>query len=111
MKPIARLVFAVVPALALAACEGMRHDQPGYVYVDGYYDDFYGPFYDGYWGDGGYFYYRTGPDADWRRDDARHFRHEAGEGFNNFHVRAGVQGSHDGQAPASGRRQSTDDAS
>jgi len=52
---------------------------------DAFYDGFYGPFYDGYWGADGAFYYRAPSDHDWRRDDAQHFRHEAGAGFRRIH--------------------------
>jgi len=53
-------------------------------YYDGYYDGFYGPFDDGYWGDDGFFWYRGG-DRGWHRDDAHHFRHGGGQGFNHIH--------------------------
>src|SRR5271168_5164000 len=50
---------------------------PTPVGYDGYYDDYYGPFYDGCWaGDGG-FYYSDGPGHGYRRGDPRHFRREA----------------------------------
>ena len=54
-------------------------------YYDGYYDGFYGPFDDGYWGNDGFFWYYSGRDRIWHRDEARHFRRDAGPGFN--HVR------------------------
>ncbi|MFZ2031618.1 MAG: hypothetical protein WAU68_15000 [Vitreimonas sp.] len=53
-------------------------------YYDGYYDNYYGSVYDGYWGPDAYFYYRTAPGAVFVRDDARHFRHERGTGFQHF---------------------------
>jgi hypothetical protein len=98
MKRLAPIIFAAAATLTLAACEsGPYHAGPVAAgYVDGYYDDAYGPFYDGYWGDGGFFYYRAGPDADFRRDDAHHFRREAGQGFHNFHARAGAPAGHPG---------------
>lgn len=44
----------------------------------GWYDGFYGPFYDGYWGTDGFFYFRlTIGDTVFRRDRERHFRREA----------------------------------
>jgi len=80
-------------AIGLAACEEDYHHHGFFAggdvaYADGYYDDFYGPFYDGYWGDGDVFHYRTARDGDFRRDDAHHFTRTAGNGFHNFHVRA-----------------------
>jgi hypothetical protein len=45
--------------------------QPGWY---GWYDGHYGNIYDGYWGRGGYYYYRTHSRDRWRRDDGRHFR-------------------------------------
>ena len=42
---------------------------------DGYYDDYYGPIYDGYWGSDGYFYYRgSDHDRHFMRGDRSHFR-------------------------------------
>ncbi|HZZ88634.1 MAG TPA: hypothetical protein VFE13_09915 [Caulobacteraceae bacterium] len=92
MKQRLAIVAAAAASMALAACEDtyFHHPAPNTAgYVDGYYDDFYGPFQDGYWGAGGVFYYRTSRGGDWRRDDGRHFTHDAGHGFNAFHVRAG----------------------
>jgi hypothetical protein len=43
---------------------------------DGYYDDYYGPFDDGYWGDGGAFCYLHGADG-FRRDEGNHFATKA----------------------------------
>lgn len=55
------------------------------VEYDGYYDGYYGPIYDGYWGDSGVFFYRTSPEGRFRRGDVTHFRHEAAPGFNHVH--------------------------
>jgi hypothetical protein len=45
---------------------------------NGWYDGYYGPIYDGYWGRDGFFYYRSAPDARaFRRGDRNHFRRDA----------------------------------
>ncbi len=51
---------------------------------DGYYDGFYGPIYDGYWGTDNYFYYRSGAhERRYRRGDSAHFhRGDRGPGSN-----------------------------
>lgn len=42
---------------------------------DGFYDGFYGPIYDGYWGDDDFFYFRRGDrDRHFQRGDHAHFR-------------------------------------
>jgi hypothetical protein len=90
-KTLAAVAFAAATALSLAACETTPYDHGGYAYgyVDGFYDDAYGPWYDGYWGPDDVFYYRAGPSGDFRRDDAHHFRHDMAQGFHTFHGRAG----------------------
>ena len=58
---------------------------PEPVAYDGYYDDAYGPFYDGYWaGDGGY-YYTDAPGHPYHRDTAGHFRRDQASGFHAVH--------------------------
>jgi hypothetical protein len=82
-------------ALSLTACAdgyygGMDHGRHYAAYdhhpigYEGYYDGTYGPFYDGYWGDGG-FYYSTGEGRPYVRDEANHFRREGGDGMTAFH--------------------------
>jgi hypothetical protein len=66
---------------------GVEEPYGGYPY-DGYYDDFYGPFDDGYWGGDGFFYFSDGRGG-FRRDDGNHFRHEAGGGFHGIHSHPG----------------------
>lgn len=45
---------------------------------DAWYDGYYGPLYDGYWGDDGYFYYRRGDhEHSFHRADRDHVRREA----------------------------------
>jgi len=78
--------------LGMAACaSGPYGPGPGDGYgpepvaFDGYYDDFYGPFYDGYWaGDGGY-YYTDAPGHAYHRDTGGHFRHDSASGFHTVH--------------------------
>jgi len=51
----------------------------------GWYDGFYGPIYDGYWGTDSFFYFRLNPaDRVFRRGDAMHFRREATPRFQRF---------------------------
>ena len=96
-----RFLIAAV-ALSLGGCAaGYGHvDYAGGPYAyDGYYDDFYGPIHDGYWGDDGFFYYRGGEhDRAFRRGDAAHFRRDAGADAGHFHT---MQGSF---APQRGMR-------
>jgi hypothetical protein len=54
---------------------------------DGYYDGFYGPFNDGYWGTDGNFWYDSDGHNNWRRDDGHHFQRTARNGFNHVHGR------------------------
>jgi hypothetical protein len=90
MKLLASLVVAAAMAASLSACETYHGGGPyAGVYVDGYYDDAYGPFYDGYWGDGGVFYYRPAPDAAFVPDSAHHFRRDRSDGYHTFHMHAG----------------------
>ena len=51
--------------------------------VDGnaFYDDFYGPFYDGYWTISGNYFFTTGPARPYVRDDGRHFSKVMASGF------------------------------
>jgi hypothetical protein len=97
MKILAIAAFAAVSAISLSACETYGPHDGGYAsagYVDGYYDDFYGPFDAGYWGDDGVFWYR-GADHQFHRDGAGHFRREANAGFHSFHSRMVRNDHHD----------------
>jgi len=98
-----RVLFALslgAAVLGVSACAdgyyggpraGVAYYDHGPIGFDGYYDDAYGPFYDGYWGDGG-FYYSTGEGRGYQLDRANHFRHEASDGFHAVHggVHAGA---------------------
>ena len=83
MKRLIIALCATLPALSLTACYdggyyGVGYASGPYAY-DGWYDDYYGPIYDGYWGNDGYFYYRNSDHVrDFRRGDQSHFRREGG---------------------------------
>ncbi len=99
-----RLIPAVGLLVALAGCADGYIVGGGGMRYYGYYDDFYGPFYDGYWGDDGVFFYRTDRHGTYVRDGAHHFRHDAPgvgipapTGAGRFHP---VQGrTHGGNSP------------
>ena len=87
-------IAIVCLALPLAGCVGYdgyggygygaRYGAP--IAYDGFYDNYYGPIYDGYWGGGGAFYYRSHERGRWIRDRGNHFRQApGGPGFNAFH--------------------------
>jgi hypothetical protein len=81
-----RLALAAAAALTLSACSTYGDDYaygyPGHTYASemAYYDNAYGPLYDGYW-DGDVFYYRVTPSGAYVRDDARHFRRDPYTGY------------------------------
>ncbi|GAA0337232.1 hypothetical protein GCM10009087_54560 [Sphingomonas oligophenolica] len=82
MKKNLLVALCTLSALPLGACAdgyGYGGVSAGIPYAyNGYYDDFYGPVYDGYWGDDGGFYYRsTAHDRRYRRGDSAHFSHGA----------------------------------
>ena len=86
-------------SLVLPACASYDHGyRGGYASLDydAYYDDGYGPFYDGYWGDDGGFYYRNGPGRPFGRDGGDHFHHGPGGGFHGVHTSGGFHGGHGG---------------
>ena len=49
--------------------------------VPAYYDGFYGPYWDGYWGADGVFFFYDVHDHRFHRDDGHHFRHDQSPGF------------------------------
>ena len=77
----------------LSACGGGGYHFAGGGY-DAYYDDFYGPYVDGYWGDDGVFMYRHERGGAFTRDEGHHFHRSAANGFHGVHA---------GHAPASGQ--------
>lgn len=84
------LVFGAAAA-ALVTLSGCAYDYYGYPYgysvaagyggAPIYYDGFYGPYWNGYWGPEGAFWYSTGPGRPFIRDIGGHFRGFAGAGF------------------------------
>jgi hypothetical protein len=91
MGPLMGLALVTLP-LGACASDGYGYGS-GYTYSTGvawndypydvYYDDYYGPIYDGYWGSDNYFYYRNSGTGGYHRGDGRHFRHN--QGGNNYH--------------------------
>lgn len=93
------LLFAISigAALGLNACVAYDGGYGrGYQAYDVYYDNHYGPVRDGYWNDDGWFYYRDTRSREWRRDDGRHFRRDAADGYHSsrMHDRRDERGSH-----------------
>ena len=88
MKSVALALAIASVSIGLASCASPGQtvaagvNPVGY---DAYYDDAYGPFYDGYWGDDGAFYYSQGEGHDFVRDGAGHFQHGGGGGFHSVH--------------------------
>ena len=77
------LICASAAAILLSGC---AYDRPAY-YAEGaypypvYYDGYYGPIWDGYWGVDGFFYFVDVHGHQFRRDDGHHFSREAAAGF------------------------------
>jgi len=82
-------LIALGAVLALSGCASYGGYGGGY---NAYYDDAYGPFYDGYWGHGDVFWYRTGRGHPFISDEGRHFHRQAGTGFHG--VRGGMHPFH-----------------
>ncbi|MDE2435774.1 MAG: hypothetical protein KGM49_05900 [Sphingomonadales bacterium] len=86
------LALATVPLAGCASDYGHGYNRPVaysnyYPRSYGWYDGYYGPIFDGYWGNGGYYYYRMHDRDRWRRDGDRHFRQGAtspGERWEHF---------------------------
>lgn len=95
MKRLLIVLCATLPAIPLAACAGgygygggVGYAATPYAY-NGYYDDYYGQIYDGYWGDDGGFYYRRGAhERSFRRGDPAHFNQSSAPG-EHFHQMQG----------------------
>src|SRR5260221_12661466 len=78
MRRLLIAIWITLPALALAGCTGWGVYSGGPHPYHGYYDDYYGPIYDGYWGSNGLFYFRSSEqDRHFRRGDPAHFRRDA----------------------------------
>ena len=93
MNSLALALATASLSITLASCAATHHGGLlAYDGYDAYYDDAYGPFYDGYWGDDGAFYYRDRADHPFARDGGGHFRHGAAGGFHGVHVGGGHAG-------------------
>jgi hypothetical protein len=92
MKRLVSALTVVAGIAALGACsEGpVTFDErasPQYAAggpYDAYYDNAYGPIYDGYWS-GDTFNYRTAPDQGYQADTGSHFRKGPAPGFQQIH--------------------------
>ena len=87
-KRFAPLLGAATLMLLLGACvsdEDHGHRLHASVDYDGYYDDFYGPITDGYWGADGVFMFTTDQGRSYHRDEARHIQRDATAGHHNIH--------------------------
>lgn len=92
MKKTIALVMLTLSTVPLAACVddgyggvGVASYGPGPYSYDGWYDGYYGPIYDGYWGSDNYFYYRHGNgDRGYMRGDRGHFRRDTPQGQHNY---------------------------
>jgi hypothetical protein len=102
MKKLLISLAASAVALTISACAGGYYGPGGPVVgpvaYDGFYDDAYGPFYDGYWGGDGAFYYSDGEGHPFHRDTGGHFRHDMAQGFHPVHGFGGMHGG--GHRPA-----------
>ncbi len=58
-------------------------------YDDLYYDNYYGPVREGYWNTDGWYYYRDRATRQYRRDDGRHFRRDAANGYHSSRMHRG----------------------
>lgn len=74
-------------ATALSACATDGYYGGGGLGV-AYYDNAYGPYYDGYWQRDRY-YYRTHRHGRYLRDDGHHFLRDRAEGFREYRGRRG----------------------
>ena len=78
--------FALAVLLAsLAACSTEVVNTGVAGSYEGYYDDYYGPISDGYWGPDGYFYFSVGQGHPFQRDAEGHIRRTPATGFHHFH--------------------------
>ena len=85
------LIAAAGSALLAAGCAtNGAYYGAGYGYnsaatQDVWYDGYYGPYADGYWADGGAFFFR-GVDGHYYRDGASHFRTQSFSGAQHFNA-------------------------
>ena len=94
-----RTLLALSAALAVSGCAESMGYGPYFGGDVAYYDDAYGPFYNGYWGGDGVFYYSAGRGHAYLPDAGHHFRHDSpGGGYHGVHTHAGWVGGHGGSA-------------
>jgi hypothetical protein len=93
-----RALLAVAAALAVSGCAENMGYGPTFGGDMAYYDNAYGPFYNGYWGRDGSFYYSGGRGRPYQRDEGGHFRHDTpdGGGFQGVRTHPGWVGHHGG---------------
>jgi hypothetical protein len=100
MKGALTVALLSLSSVALAGCAGgpgYQMDAAGPYAYDGWYDGYYGPIYDGYWGDDGNFYYRHGEgEGRFVRGDRNHFARQAPQGAHNFQPMHGMTTPHQG---------------
>lgn len=90
-----RALLALTAALALSACAEDLGYGPTFNSGLVYYDSSYGPFYNGYWGRDGYFWYSPSRGRPYTRDEGRHFRRDnPGTGFHREHTHPGWVSRH-----------------
>lgn len=108
MKHYLIAAIALTGAFALGACAEDYGPAGPYADVDftGYYDDYYGPFYGGYWAAGGVFYYADRDGRHFHRDNDHHFRNDAGAGFHPIQGHAPAPRGPGGRGHDGGRRTS-----
>ena len=77
------LIATAATAILLSGCAYSPYSaEAGVAYaVPAYYDGFYGPYWDGYWGGDGFFYFYDVHERHFHRDDGHHFRHDQAPGF------------------------------
>ena len=93
MKRAIVLSAALAAVMGLSGCTGYYGGAGvGYAYNDYddlYYDNYYGPVRDGYWSNDGWYYYRDHTTRQYRRDDGRHFRRDAADGYHSARMHRG----------------------
>jgi hypothetical protein len=98
-----RTLLAVAAALAVSGCAENMGYGPYFGGDMAYYDDSYGPFYNGYWGHDGSFYYSAGRGRPYVRDSGGHFRHDMpGGGYHGVRTHSGWVGGHGGHSGGGG---------
>ncbi len=91
MKRLISALSVAAGIATLAGCAGdknAQHTSPMYAAggaIDVYYDNNYGPIYDGYWS-GDTFHYRTGADQSFQADTAGHIRKSPAPGYHELRV-------------------------